>query len=42
MEVSDSVILSHLIVNFEARLEKVLKQLKFRRFPVKRGHRCGK
>ena len=41
MEVIDSVIFGPLIVNFEARLEKVFKQLKFLRFPVKRGHRCA-
>ena len=42
MEVVDSVTFSQLIVNFEVRLEKVLKQFKVLRFPVKRGHRFGK
>ena len=28
-------------MNCETRLEKIFKQLKFLRFPVKRGHRCG-
>ena len=28
-------------MNFEARLEKALKQLNLLRIPVKRGHRCG-
>ena len=41
MEVTDSVIFGQLIVNFEARLEKLFKQLKFLRFPVKREHRCS-
>ena len=41
MEVLESVIFSQLFLNYEARLEKVLKQLKFRRLPVKRGHCCG-
>ena len=42
MQVIDSVFFSMLIVFFEARLEKIFKQLKFLRFPVKCGHRCGK
>ena len=40
MEVVDSVILSQLIKNFEARLGKIFKQLKLLRFPVECGHRC--
>ena len=42
MEVVDSVIFSQLILNFEARLKKIFKQLKLLRFLVKRGHRCAK
>ena len=41
MEVIDSVIFSKLIVYFEVRLEKIFKQLKFLRYPVKCGHCCG-
>ena len=41
MEVVHSVIFSQLNMKFEARLEKILKQLKLLRFPVKRGHRCA-
>ena len=40
MEVVDSVIFSQLIMDFEARLEKIFKQLEVFRFPVERGHRC--
>ena len=40
MEVVDSVILSQLIMNFEARFEEIFKQLKILRFPVERGHHC--
>ena len=40
VEVVDSVIFSQLVMNFEARLEKLLKQPKLLRFPVERRHRC--
>ena len=40
MEVIDSVMFGQLIMNFEARLEKIFKQLKFFRFPVRCWHRC--
>ena len=39
MEVVDSVIFSQLIMNFEARLEKIFEQLKLLRFPVELSHR---
>ena len=42
MEVIDSVIFGQLIIDFETRLEEVFKELKFLRFPVKYGHRCGR
>ena len=38
MEVVDSVLLGQLIMNFEARLEKIFKQLELCRSPVKRGN----
>ena len=37
----DSVIFTQLFVDFRVCLEKVFKQLKLLRFPVKRGHRGG-
>ena len=40
MDVVDAVPFSPLILDFEARLEKISKQLKLRRFPFERGHRC--
>ena len=40
MEVIDSVFFSQLILDFEARLEKIFKQLELFSFPVERGHRC--
>ena len=39
MEVFDSVFFSLLIMEFEARLEKILKQLELFRFSVDCGHR---
>ena len=42
MEVVDSVLFSQLIMDFEARLEKIFKQLELFRFFVERGHRCRK
>ena len=41
MEVVYSVILSQLIVSFEACFEKIFKQLKLFRFSVERGHWCS-
>ena len=41
MEVVDSVIFSQLIVNFEARLEKITKYIKHLRFRVKCWHSYG-
>ena len=40
MEVVDSVIFSQLIVNFEACLDEIIKQLKLFEFPGKRAHLC--
>ena len=40
MEVVETVMFSELIMSFEARLEKIFKQLKLLTFPVERGHRC--
>ena len=40
MEVIDSVHFSQLIMDFEARLEKIFRQLQLFRFPVEGGHRC--
>ena len=40
MEVVDSALFSQLVMNFEAGLEKIFKQLELFRFPVKRGKRC--
>ena len=40
MAVVDFVIFSQLILDFEARLEKIYKQLEIFRFAVERGHRC--
>ena len=40
MEVVDSVLFSELMMDFEARLEKIFKQLELFRFPVERWHRC--
>ena len=40
MEVVDSVVVSQLIMDFEARLEKIFNQLELLRFSVERGHRC--
>ena len=40
MEVVDSVLFSPLIMDFEARLKKIMKQLELFRFPVERGQRC--
>ena len=40
MEVVDFVLFSKLIMDFEARYEKIFKQLKLLRFPVERGHCC--
>ena len=42
MEVVDSVLFSQLIEDFEARLEKIFKQLEFFRSPVQGGYRCRK
>ena len=42
MEVIDSVIFSQLIMVFEARLEKIFKQLELISSPVKCWQRCGK
>ena len=41
VEVVDSVIFSQLIMNFDVRLEKVLKQRKLLRSPIKCWHRFG-
>ena len=40
MEVVDSILFSQLNMNFETRLEKIIKQLDCFRFPIERGHRC--
>ena len=40
MGVGDSVLFSQLVMKFEARLEKVFKQLDFLKFPRQIGHRC--
>ena len=40
VEIVDFVIFIQLVVDFQTRLEKIIKQLKLLRFPVKRGYRC--
>ena len=40
MEVVDSVLFSQLIMDSEARLQKIFKQLELFGLPVERGHRC--
>ena len=42
MEVVDSILLSQLIIDFEAGLEEIFEQFEFFRFPVEREHRCRK
>ena len=42
MEVVDSVLLGQLIMDFEARLEQIFKQLELLRLAFKRWHRCRK
>ena len=41
MEVVDSVLFSQLNMDFEARLEKIFKQLEIFRFLIERGHHWG-
>ena len=40
MEVIDSVLFSQLIMDFEACLEKIVKQLQLVGFPIERRHHC--
>ena len=40
MEVVKSILLKQLIMNIEARLEEIFKQLELFKFAVERGHSC--
>ena len=40
-EVVDFVLFRQLIINFEARFEKIFRKLKLLRLPLERGHRFG-